>query len=96
MSSIPQLPLVVTNADLQPLASLSPFLTDGYRALAALQLPLLISYTSETGKSTAEQQDITIEILGRWMKGSKGKDELESVRMYILSEEDIFLGFVCK
>lgn len=60
-----------------------------------------IVYTSETGKETRDTQPLNFQILTRWMKApaQKIKDAkvepfLDCMKVFISSEDDIFLSMV--
>jgi hypothetical protein len=93
--------LTLEEDDLKKLEELDPFQTDGYQTLARIPLALAIVYTSETGKETRQTQPVTLQLLTRWLKPqpTKGKEaktesHLDSLRLSLSSEEDIFLSMV--
>ncbi len=95
--------LTLEEADLKKLDELDPFQTDGFQSLAKVSLSVGIVYTSETGKETRDVQTVTLQLLTRWVKPqlAKGKEvktepHLDCIKIYISSEEDIFLSMVSK
>ena len=95
--------LTLEEADLKKLEELDPFQTDGYQTVARVPVLLHIIFTSYNGKETADTQPVTFQILNRWVrpqvgrnKEQKGEPELDAVRIYLSSEEDIFLSMLCK
>jgi hypothetical protein len=95
--------LTLEDSDLKKLEELDPFQTDGYESLAKLTLPVRIVYTSETGKETADQQTLTFQLLTRWLrpqvtksKEPRGDPLLDSLRVCLSSEDDIFLSMISK
>jgi hypothetical protein len=95
--------LTLEEGDLRKLEELDPFQTEGFQSLARVPLSVSIVYTSETGKETRDIQPVTLQLLTRWLKPqpSKGKEvksepHLDCLKVYISSEEDIFLSMVSK
>ena len=95
--------LTLEDSDLKKLEELDPFQTEGYQTVAKVPLEVSIVYTSETGKETKDTQPLVFQILTRWIKPQpqKGKEvkaepSLDSLKIYLFSEEDIFLSMVSK
>ena len=95
--------ITLEDGDLKKLDELDPFQTDGYQTVAKIALTTSIVYTSETGKETRDLQPVTLQILTRWVKAQpvKGKEvksdpHLDSLKVYLSSEEDIFLSMFSK
>lgn len=95
--------LNLTHTDTHKLEELDPYHTDGYHTHAKVDVPLRIVYTDEKGRDTVDKQTLTLQILTRSFKNApnKGKEprtepQLDSMRVYLFSEEDIFLNMVSK
>lgn len=95
--------LTLEEGDLRKLEELDPFQTDGYQTLAKIPLTVAIVYTSETGRETRDVQPVVLQLLTRWLKPqpakgkeAKGEPHLDSLKIYLSSEEDIFLSLVSK
>lgn len=91
--------LTLEEADLKKLEELDPFQTDGYLTFSRTSLPVRIVYTDQKGNQTADSQVLSFQILTRSLKttsakGVKSDPQLESVRVCLASEDDIFLSMV--
>jgi hypothetical protein len=80
------------------LEELDPFQTDGYQTIGRVTVPVAIVYTNEKGKETTDTQQLTLQVLTRTFKQtgvkSKGEVQLDSLRVCLFSEDDIFLSML--
>jgi hypothetical protein len=62
--------LMVEDADLKKLEELDPFQVEGYHSNAKISIPVKIAFSDELGNQTSDTQDLTFQILTRWMRGT--------------------------
>ena len=91
---------MLEESDLQKLEDLDPLQTEGFKTHAKLNLPMRIVYTDELGREVIDQQELTMQVLARWLKSTHYKDKdplsLETLKLCITSEEDLYLNFASK
>ncbi len=90
--------IFLEEADLKKISDLDPLHADGYYTFLRISIPLNIYFLDELGRETSDKQIVNIQILTKTNKSyylAKEEGVLENIKVYITSEEDIFLNFTC-